>query len=109
MLGELSLNTTSTGNSGGVLGNLEGEISQIEGEIRGNASNSLSSAINDVAKVLNIHDFYSVHILDYVSGLWLPDLCALTLTFVLLIVRSTVRLSSFRSARCLFYIGLLRA
>lgn len=52
MLGELTLNTSVTGSS--FLNNLTGEI-----------QDSLNDAISDVAKTLNIHDFYSAHILDY--------------------------------------------
>lgn len=52
MLGELTLNTSVTGSS--FLNNLTGEVQE-----------SFNDAISDVAETLNIHDFYSAHILDY--------------------------------------------
>lgn len=52
MLGELTLNTSVTGSS--FLNNLTGEIQE-----------SFNDAISDIAETLNIHDFYSAHILDY--------------------------------------------
>lgn len=52
MLGGLTLNTSATGSS--FLNNLAGEI-----------QDNLNDAISDVAETLNIHDFYSAHILDY--------------------------------------------
>ena len=59
MLGETFLNTSSTSSS--FLNSLEGAIG---GEI--------NSAIGDVARVLDIHDFYSAHILDYCEGYYTP-------------------------------------
>lgn len=52
MLGALTLNTSATGSS--FLNNLAGEIQE-----------NINDAISDVAETLNIHDFYSAHILDY--------------------------------------------
>lgn len=52
MLGELTLNTSATGSS--FLNNLAGDIQE-----------NINDAISDVAETLNIHDFYSAHILDY--------------------------------------------
>ena len=54
MLGEFSVNTSSS--SGG-----SSWLSSIEGDIQGD----INGIINDVAKSLNIHDFYSAHLLDY--------------------------------------------
>ena len=70
MLGEFSVNTSSS--SGG-----SSWLSSIEGDIQGD----INGLINDVAKSLNIHDFYSAHLLDYCEVLlahphscrWLPD------------------------------------
>ena len=58
MLGESLLNTSS----------LPGSLSTIAGDIQGD----INSAVNDVAKDLNIHDFYSAHILDYCEGYYTP-------------------------------------
>ena len=52
MLGRLTLNTSSSHSS--VLNSIE---SSIKGDI--------NDLVADVAKKLNIHDFYSAHILDY--------------------------------------------
>lgn len=52
MFGELSLNTSVTGSS--FLNNLTGDIQK-----------DINDVISDVAETLNIHDFYSAHILDY--------------------------------------------
>ena len=52
MLGHLNFNTHNTSSSflNTLVGDVEGKINDV---------------ITDVAKTLNIHDFYSVHILDY--------------------------------------------
>lgn len=60
MLGELTLNTSVTGSS--FLNNLTGEVQE-----------SFNDAISDVAETLNIHDFYSAHILDYCEGFYTPS------------------------------------
>ncbi|MCJ1393061.1 hypothetical protein MMC18_005933 [Xylographa bjoerkii] len=62
MLGEFSVNTSST--SGG-----SSWLSSIEGDIQGD----INGLINDVAKSLNIHDFYSAHLLDYCEGYYTPS------------------------------------
>ncbi|MCJ1308276.1 hypothetical protein MMC25_001929 [Agyrium rufum] len=46
-----------------------GILSTIEGDLQG----LLSDATGDLAKVLNIHDFYSLHILDYCEGFYSPE------------------------------------
>ena len=63
MLGETFLNTSSTSSS--FLNSIEGDIA---GEING--------AVSDVAKALNLHDFYSAHILDYCEGYYTPTAVA---------------------------------
>ncbi|MCJ1292135.1 hypothetical protein MMC34_003685 [Xylographa carneopallida] len=62
MLGEFSVNTSST--SGG-----SSWLSSIEGDIQGD----INGLINDVAKILDIHDFYSAHLLDYCEGYYTPS------------------------------------
>ncbi|MCJ1434571.1 hypothetical protein MMC27_003940 [Xylographa pallens] len=62
MLGEFSVNTSSS--SGG-----SSWLSSIEGDIQGD----INGLINDVAKSLNIHDFYSAHLLDYCEGYYTPS------------------------------------
>ena len=115
MLGEFSFNSSSnTGNSGGALGSLESNISEIEGDVKGNVSSTINGAINDVAKALNIHDFYSVHMLDYVSTLsfGLPNFCDHMLTFVLTLVRGMNILYAYQidlQKSYLLFLGLLRA
>lgn len=52
MFGELTLNSSVTGSS--FLNNLTGGIQK-----------DINGLISDVAETLNIHDFYSAHILDY--------------------------------------------
>ena len=61
MLGEFSTNTTSSSGGSSWLSSLEGDL---EGDING--------LINDLAKKLNIHDFYSAHLLDYCEGYYTP-------------------------------------
>ncbi|CAF9929599.1 MAG: hypothetical protein HETSPECPRED_007412 [Heterodermia speciosa] len=63
MLGRLTLNTSSSHSS--LLNSIE---SSIKGDING--------LVADVAKKLNIHDFYSAHILDYCEGFYTPSAVA---------------------------------
>ncbi|MCJ1485510.1 hypothetical protein MMC06_005684 [Schaereria dolodes] len=60
MLGRTILNTSKSASP--LLSTIEGHI---EGDING--------AIADFAKELNIHDFYSAHILDYCEGYYTPS------------------------------------
>lgn len=52
MLGRLTVNTSSSHSS---------LLSSIESSVKGD----INDMIADVAKKLNIHDFYSAHLLDY--------------------------------------------
>ena len=52
MLGRTTLDTSKTSSS-------------ILKSIKNTIQNDVNEAITDVAKTLNIHDFYSAHILDY--------------------------------------------
>lgn len=52
MLGRTSLNTSKTSSS-------------ILKSIKNTIQKDVNEAISDVAKALNIHDFYSAHMLDY--------------------------------------------
>ena len=52
MLGRTLLNTSKT--SSPILKSIEGTIKK-----------EVNAAISDVAKIINIHDFYSAHVLDY--------------------------------------------
>ena len=60
MLGEFLLNTSTSSGSGGTLGALEGDLTTFENNLKGD----INGAIHDVAQALNIHDFYSMHIMD---------------------------------------------
>ena len=61
--GRPALNDTS---SGSFLSNL---TNSIESEINA----ALKNGTDDIARVLNIHDFYSIHILDYCEGYYTPN------------------------------------
>lgn len=67
MLGDFLINKTQS-SVGGILGSLEGELQTIENDIK----NDVNGAIDDIAQALDIHDFYSVHILDYCEGYYEP-------------------------------------
>jgi len=61
LLGEFTLkNTSSSGSS---------LLSKIEGDLIGD----IDGLISDVAKALDIHDFYSAHLLDYCEGYYTPS------------------------------------
>ncbi|MCJ1286711.1 hypothetical protein MMC26_006057 [Xylographa opegraphella] len=62
MLGEFSVNTTSASGGSSWLSSIEGDIHE-----------DINGLINDVAKSLNIHDFYSAHLLDYCEGYYTPS------------------------------------
>ena len=69
MLGEPFINSTeSSSGGGGILGSLEGELQDLENDLK----NDLKGAIHDLAQALGIHDFYSVHLLDYCEGYYEP-------------------------------------
>ncbi|CAF9918121.1 MAG: hypothetical protein ALECFALPRED_000566 [Alectoria fallacina] len=60
MLGRTTLDTSKTSSS--ILKSLTNTIQK-----------DVNEAISDVAKILNIHDFYSAHILDYCEGFYTPS------------------------------------
>ena len=62
MFGETLLNSSSSSSF----------LSTIAADIKGD----VNGVINDVAKELNIHDFYSAHILDYCEGYYTPTAVA---------------------------------
>ncbi|MCJ1478204.1 hypothetical protein MMC13_006880 [Lambiella insularis] len=62
MLGEFAINASSSSGGSSWLSSLEGSI---EGDING--------LVSDIAKSLNIHDFYSAHLLDYCEGYYTPS------------------------------------
>lgn len=68
MLGEFAINTTSTSGSHSLGTWLNG--------LEGSAEGDINSLVNDVAKSLNIHDFYSVHMMDYCEGYFTPGAIA---------------------------------
>ncbi len=57
MLGQTTLNTSKTSSS--ILKSIENDVHK-----------GINSVIADLAKDLNIHDFYSAHILDYCEVGW---------------------------------------
>ncbi|KAI4244125.1 MAG: hypothetical protein L6R40_003109 [Gallowayella cf. fulva] len=59
MLGRTTLNTSKSSSS--LLNSLENSI---KGEV--------NDLIGDIARKLNIHDFYSAHLLDYCEGFFTP-------------------------------------
>ncbi|KAI4171081.1 MAG: hypothetical protein LQ343_004493 [Gyalolechia ehrenbergii] len=60
MLGRLTLNTSKNSNS---------LLNSIENSIKG----EVNDLIADVAQALNIHDFYSAHLLNYCEGYYSPS------------------------------------
>ena len=60
MLGRTTLNTSKSSSS--ILNSLENSV---KGEV--------NDVIADVARKLNIHDFYSAHLLDYCEGYYTPS------------------------------------
>ncbi|KAL9004146.1 MAG: hypothetical protein Q9188_003016 [Gyalolechia gomerana] len=60
MLGRLRLNTSKNSNS---------LLNSIENSIKGEVNNLIA----DVAQALNIHDFYSAHLLNYCEGYYSPS------------------------------------
>ena len=69
MLGEVLLNSSSSsGDSGGILGSVEGGLSSLENDLK----NDLNGAIHSIAQALDIHDFYSAHIMDFCEGYYEP-------------------------------------
>ena len=62
MLGRATLNTSKTS-------------SPILKSIKGTIQKGVNEAISDVAQTLKIHDFYSVHILDYCE-VWPVSCCS---------------------------------
>lgn len=54
-IGQIAVNTTSSGS--GISGWLNGIGNTIEGDLNG--------IINDLAQKLEIHEFYSAHLLDF--------------------------------------------
>lgn len=59
MLGRKTLDTSKTSSS-------------ILNSIKNTVQKEVNEAISDVAKTLNIHDFYSAHLLDYCEGYFTP-------------------------------------
>ena len=69
MLGETVLNTSSSsGDDGGLFGALEGELNDLENDLK----NELNNGIHSIAQALNIHDFYSAHLMDFCEGYYEP-------------------------------------
>ncbi len=61
MLGQNFVNSklsSSSSSSSSVLGSIEKDVGKEVGKVA-------STVVSDIAKELNIHDFYSVHILDF--------------------------------------------
>ncbi|KAF2094320.1 hypothetical protein NA57DRAFT_46908 [Rhizodiscina lignyota] len=67
-IGENLLNTTSSSSDSGILGILKNATNQIEGDING----ELNSIASSLAQQFGLKDFYSVHILDYCEGSYVP-------------------------------------
>jgi hypothetical protein len=65
MLGHTSL-FNSSDNNGGLLGTLEGSIENI---IQG----AVNDITVDIARAVNLHDFYTAHILDFCEGYYKPN------------------------------------
>lgn len=62
MLGEMTLNTSSKTSSTA--------LKSIEKSVQ----NEVNAAVKDLAKALNIHDFYSAHLLDHCEVLPMQSL-----------------------------------
>ena len=66
----LTVNTSMLGQS---TFNTSKSSSKILSSIESTIKSDLNKAIGDIAKELNIHDFYSAHVLDYCEGYYSPS------------------------------------
>ena len=69
----LTLNTSRLGHIdfNSTLGS--GILNSLENELGDQAEDIVTGVVDDIAEVLNIHDFYSVHLLDYCEGYYEPS------------------------------------
>lgn len=69
-----SLNTTT---SGGIFGkfihNVTTEIKNVTTKVEDNIEEDINNALRSLAKDIGLHDFYSVHVLDYCEGFFQPN------------------------------------
>jgi len=73
MLGEFTFNKTgSDENNGGLLSKTKGKLNNAENEVKNDIQEFVNGAIKSIAEALDIHDFYSMHMLDYCEGYYEP-------------------------------------
>ena len=70
-----SASASATGLSGllgDVKGDVKGELHNVSSSVEGDISNKIKQYAHDIARALNISDFYSLHLLDYCQGYYEP-------------------------------------
>jgi hypothetical protein len=76
LLGEFRFNQSipsSSSSSNPLISWLNGVGSSIITDIEGDIQTAVDGVIEDIAHALHIHDFYSVHLLDYCEGYYEPS------------------------------------